>query len=80
MRIGSGSVPAGGRGTVPDRLGETDPAIYWKRRAEQAEAKNRQVRHVLENIADPYNERVGDLKKWAKDALKILAPPEEKQP
>lgn len=37
------------------------------------------TKHVLENIADPYNEQRRDLKRWANDALGIvdaaLAPP-----
>ena len=37
------------------------------------------VRHILENIADPYNERQADLKKWANEALAVLAEQEKEQ-
>jgi hypothetical protein len=44
-------------------------------RAEVETLRAAQVRvtHILENIADPYNERIGPLKVWANEAIAILA-------
>ncbi len=39
---------------------------------EQAERRETRVRHILENIADPYNERAGKLHQWADEALAII--------
>jgi hypothetical protein len=40
---------------------------------ERVTAAQTRVRYILENIADPYNERIGPLKVWANEALAILA-------
>jgi hypothetical protein len=59
-------------GEIHDFVLATD---YDALEAERDKLRKREthVRHILENIADPYNENLGRLKVWANDALALIS-------